>query len=104
MSRDISFDPGATRSVGASVDELAQAAAESVAAFRNGLAAAGVCWGSDRYGAAFGAAYLTSAQDAAIGAVEHANQLAHAGADLLATAAAQEILEQSEIEAARDIG
>lgn len=103
MSPDISFDFGVTRSTGANVDRLASEASESLATFRSGLSAAGVCWGGDQYGAAFGAAYLPSAQDAAIGAVEHAHQLAQAAAHLFETAAAQEATEQDATDAAKEI-
>jgi hypothetical protein len=103
MSPDTSFDFGVTRSTGATVDRLATEASESLATFRSGLSAAGACWGGDHYGAAFGAVYLPSAQDAAVGAVEHANQLAQAGAHLFETAAAQENTEQNATDAAKEI-
>lgn len=102
MSPDISFEPSVTRSVGVSVDSVAGDAAASVAAFRSGLFATAMCWGTDQFGAAFASGYLPAAQDAALGAIEHANQLAKAAENLFATAGTQEGTEQTNAEAAED--
>ncbi len=101
MSHRISFDTSVTKSVGSSVDAIAGDASTSVATFRDGLSSAGMCWGGDDFGAAFGAGYLPAANDAAIGAVEHANQLVQAAVGLVVTAGMQETAEDANAEAAR---